>query len=146
MEFLIASSALTIFAIHPEEVAARVITLITLVLAATAFKFVTTSMLPVTPHVTILDVYNYGSMLFLAVLLFVNCLLARLQQRGYTGEPISYDDIFAAASIVILLLFSLAFGLKCWWLHCTQTAQKKTASAKIFRHDTRRAKDRHSLQ
>jgi accessory gene regulator protein AgrB len=55
------------------------------ILASAAFKFVTTSMLPETPYVTIIDELNYFVILQQAVILVLVCILL-LQGRAHVAK------------------------------------------------------------
>mmetsp|Transcript_17842 Transcript_17842/g.47397 ORF Transcript_17842/g.47397 Transcript_17842/m.47397 type:complete len:133 (+) Transcript_17842:2-400(+) len=99
-------AALSIFGISPEDTADRINVLITLVLASTAFKFVTTSMLPATPYVTMLDVFNYVSLGYLAAMLAAVCVISRLHDGGA-----DYDGTFLLVALFAMVLFLVLYAM-----------------------------------
>jgi len=110
MQLLIGLANFATFVIEPADVADRLATIITLILASAAFKFVTTSMLPETPYVTIIDELNYFVILQQAVILVLVCIFFK---AGLTSA--SDDDMLALVMLcafgAFLVLYSMRFLL-----------------------------------
>lgn len=106
MQALIAVANFSVFAIDPADVSDRLSLIITLILASAAFKFVTTSMLPETPYITIIDEFNYFVLLQQAVILIA---VAAMSRAGWATPDA--DDALAkvlAASFGSFVVFYVA--------------------------------------
>ena len=107
MQMLIGLANFATFVIEPTDVADRLATIITLILASAAFKFVTTSMLPETPYVTIIDELNYFVILQQAVILVLVCVFAK---AGLTSA--STDNMLALVMLCIFGAFICAYSAR----------------------------------
>jgi|LauGreDrversion4_1035100.scaffolds.fasta_scaffold51869_1 hypothetical protein len=112
MQLLICLAGYSTFAIEPEAVSDRLANIITLILASAAFKFVTTSMLPETPYVTIIDELNY---FVLAQQAFILLFVSVFARAGLTAQ--SVDDVFALAMVASLGGFLLLYLIRVFHAH-----------------------------
>lgn len=105
IQFLIGVSTFSIFVIDPDEIADRLELLITLILASTAFKLVTTSMLPETPYITTIDVFNYAVLIQQGVTLIAICIMVKTDVNTKAN-----DDNVAIVLVTCFLFFLAVFS------------------------------------
>lgn len=69
------------FALDPLSLSNRQSVILTLVLTTVAFKYVTMSMMPEIPYLTMLDTVTYGCFLLQALMLLFICIIAKIQNN-----------------------------------------------------------------
>ena len=124
MQMLIVIANFSVFAIDPESIADRLGLIITLILASAAFKFVTTSMLPETPYITIIDEFSYFVLLQQAAFLAAIVLMSRAGWNTYAE-----DDALAVTMLATFGAFIIFYIVRFAWLLHTRAAKVKEAEA-----------------
>lgn len=112
---LLGVSTLSTFAMDPiSDLASRISFCITNVLAFTAFCFIISAQLPMTPYLTLMDRYNLTSFVYLVGVMCTIAILARC--------PFADDDARRAAdnalffvSAGVLFLIQAYFVYASWW-------------------------------
>jgi hypothetical protein len=112
--FLIVAGCFAAFVIPPTEVADRLSITVTLMLAAVAFRFVVSTMLPKVSYLTIMDYYILVGFVALVLLIFENAIvgISSLEQEIRRDIDYGFALVFGAAWVLIhiLALYALING------------------------------------
>mmetsp|Transcript_26006 Transcript_26006/g.76047 ORF Transcript_26006/g.76047 Transcript_26006/m.76047 type:complete len:156 (+) Transcript_26006:1119-1586(+) len=109
MQLLIAIANFSVYVIDLDDIGDRVNTMLTLIIASAAFKTATTTMLPATRYITLIDQFGYFVLFQQLITLIGVCVLAR---SGGTKDD---EDVITNCSAAIFVLF-LLFFLARWLL------------------------------
>mmetsp|Transcript_39554 Transcript_39554/g.51051 ORF Transcript_39554/g.51051 Transcript_39554/m.51051 type:complete len:401 (-) Transcript_39554:1625-2827(-) len=105
MHFLVGTTCFTTFALEADDIADRINLLVTLILATAAFKYVSTTMLPETNYISVVDTVGYGVM----CIEFTLCILQSILPHACSEDQLSVVDNFmfllTACSWVALLVW-----------------------------------------
>ena len=96
--------------VDPNSIGDRQSVVLTLVLTTVAFRFVTMSMLPEIPYLTMLDIVIYGCLLLQALMLVAICVVATIKDEVQQRLA---DNI--AFGILSFFFFSLLAWFSIWF-------------------------------
>lgn len=105
--------------VDPNSIGDRQSVVLTLVLTTVAFRFVTVSMLPEIPYLTMLDVVIYGCLLLQALMLVAICVVAVIKDEG--KQRLADNIAFGTLTFLFLSLFG---WFSIWFVITTQRREK----------------------
>lgn len=118
VNFAIVLISLSVVAIDVTDYASRLGILITSVLTAVAFKFVTGSWVPNVSYLTLLDKYIIFAFVVLSVVVFESFVVALFPDDAYHAATVLDDVIMAIiATVWVLLHVLIAVGARTGWFY-----------------------------
>ena len=137
-------SNFSVFFVPPDDGANRINILITLILASAAFKFVSTSMLPETHYLTMLD--QFGVFVLGQQMLMLTAVCVQQRHLSRRADEIDEqqvqrqdDEIFVGCGLIVGI-FCVWFTVRWCWQHRVREAELRRI-ASLYQSRRRKAND-----
>jgi len=135
--FLVGTFSFSVYSVPYDEAADRISIILTLVLTTVAFKFVTATMIPKTPYLTLVDCITYCCLIFQALVLVSICIVPLTDDPKFTEEICFYSCgaiwIFLIIIFVCRVIYLNYYRLK-YVKKCKDAAEKVVKKAKTIKY------------